>query len=161
LKKDIYILGDLNCNVLNSSDGGAKALLDFCSLFNLKQLIDQPTRTTELSTTLIDVVLVTNKSMVKSVGVTPVGISDHDLVHITLNFKKSRPKPIYISYRSFKHYDANEFARDISEVPWSVIDGFSDTEDKLEAFHLRFDPILDKHAPIKRVKLRAQLITPS
>ncbi len=156
LKKDIYILGDLNCNVLNSSDGGAKALLDFCSLFNLKQLIDQPTRTTELSTTLIDVVLVTNKSMVKSVGVTPVGISDHDLVHITLNFKKSRPKPIYISYRSFKHYDANEFARDISDVPWSVIDGFGDTEDKLEAFHLLFDPILDKHAPIKRVKLRAR-----
>ena len=95
----IYILDDLN--VLNSSDdGGAKALLDFSSLFNLQQLINQPTRTTELSMTLIDVVLVTNKNMVKSVGVTPVGISDHDLVHITLNFKKIRPRPIYISYRS-------------------------------------------------------------
>ena len=55
LKKDIYILGDLNCNVINSSDSGAKALSDFCLSFNLKQLISQPTRITESSTTLIHV----------------------------------------------------------------------------------------------------------
>jgi hypothetical protein len=156
LKKYIYILGDLNCNILNSSDGCAKAISDFCSSFNLKQLINQPTRTTELSATLIDVVLVTNKDMVKSAGVTHIGISDHDLVHITLNFKKRCPKPIYISYRSYKHYDASAFARDISDVPWSVIDSLGATEDKLEAFHLLFNPILDEHAPIKCVKLRAR-----
>ena len=28
LKKDIYILSDLNCNVIKSSDSGATALLD-------------------------------------------------------------------------------------------------------------------------------------
>ena len=60
LKKDIYIFSDLNCNVINSSDSGAKALSDFCSSFNLKQLINRPTTITESSKTLIDVVLVTN-----------------------------------------------------------------------------------------------------
>ena len=35
LSKDIFILGDLNCNVLNTSDGNARALLDFCSAFKV------------------------------------------------------------------------------------------------------------------------------
>lgn len=30
LSKDIFILGDLNCNVLDTSDGNARPLLDFC-----------------------------------------------------------------------------------------------------------------------------------
>lgn len=56
LSKDIFILGDLNCNVLDISDGNARALLDFYSTFNLTQVIKQPTRCTDLSETLIDVI---------------------------------------------------------------------------------------------------------
>lgn len=156
LSKDIYILGDLNCNILNSSDSNARVLLDFCSAFNLTQVIKQPTRSTEASKTLIDVILVTNKGMVKTAGVTPISISDHDLVYITLNLKDRRPKPVYVIRRSYKHYDASAFAHDISEAPWSVIENFDDVDEKLNAFHLLFDPILDQHAPIKRVKLRTR-----
>jgi hypothetical protein len=50
------------------------------------------------------------------------------------------------------HYDASAFARNIAEVPWSVIENFDDVDGKLNAFHLLFDPILEQHAPIKRVK---------
>ena len=111
LNKDIYILGDLNCNILNSSDSGAKALLDFCSAFNLSQIIDQPTRSTKSSKTLIDVVLVTNKNMLKNSGVMPISISDHDLVYITLNFKKRRPKPVYIMRHSLACEQALGYGR--------------------------------------------------
>lgn len=61
LKKNIYIFGDLNCNVINSSDSGSQALSDFCLSFSREQLINQPTRITELSITLIDVVSVTKQ----------------------------------------------------------------------------------------------------
>ena len=39
LSKDrpIFILGDLNCNVLDTSDGNARHVLDFCLAFNLTQ----------------------------------------------------------------------------------------------------------------------------
>ena len=92
--------------------------------------------------------------MVKNAGVTPVSISDHHLVYITLNFKKIFAKPVYISYRSYKHYDADSFVQDISDVPWAVIDGLDDIQDRLNAFHMLFNSILDKHAAIQRVKLR-------
>ena len=154
--KDIFILGDLNCNVLDISDGNARALLDFCSTFNLTQVIKQPTRRTDLSETLIDVIIVTNKYLVKTSGVRPVTISDHDLVFITLNLKRRRLKPVYVIRRSYKHYDAGAFARDIAEAPWSVVESFDDVDEKLDAFHLLFDPTLDQHAPIRRVKLRTR-----
>ena len=121
LGKDIFILGDLNCNVLDISDGNARALMDFCSTFNLTQVIKQPTRRTDLSETLIDVIIVTNKYLVKTSGVRPVTISDHDLAFITLNLKCRRSKPVYVIRRSYKHYDAGAFGRDIAEAPWHRI----------------------------------------
>ena len=60
---DIIILGDLNCNVLRSCPE-ATALLDFISSFNLSQLVDKPTRITETSQSIIDVIMTTNKSMI-------------------------------------------------------------------------------------------------
>ena len=43
----------------------------------------------------------------------------------------------------------------MSAAPWSVVDTFDDVEDKLNAFHLVFNQILDLHAPIKNVKVRS------
>ena len=86
----------------------------------------------------------------------PVSKSDHDLVYITLNVKKTRPKPIYITTRSFKHYNRDAFNRDISMAPWSVIDNFDDVESKLNAFHLLSNLILDNHAPIKHIKIQGR-----
>ena len=106
LGKDVFILGDLNCNVLDISDGNARALVDFSSTFNLTQVIKQPTRRTDLSETLIDVIIVTNKYLVKTSGVRPVTISDHDLAFITLNLKCRRSKPVCVIRRCYKHYDA-------------------------------------------------------
>ena len=156
LGKNIFILGDLNCNVLDVSDVNARALMDFCSTFNLTQVIKQPTRRTDLSETLIDVIIVTNKYLVKTSGVRPVTISDHDLAFITLNLKRRRSKPVYVIRRSYKHYDAGAFVRDIAEAPWSVVESFDDVDEKLDAFHLLFDPILEQHAPIRQVKLRTR-----
>jgi endonuclease/exonuclease/phosphatase family metal-dependent hydrolase len=90
--KPIYILGDLNCNVLDSNDPGHRSLLDFCTCFNLTQFVDKPTRITEHSRTLIDVILTSSKNNIKQTKVIPNSISDHDVVMSTLTLKKCRPK---------------------------------------------------------------------
>ena len=64
LNKPIYILGDLNCNVLNTNYPGQSALLNFCNCLNLTQLVEEPTRITEHSRTLI-VILTTTENNVK------------------------------------------------------------------------------------------------
>ena len=74
--KPIYIIGDLNCNVLDNTT--PNALLDFCQCFNLTQMVSKPTRITQSSSSLIDVVLASKKSLFKETKVIPSSISDHD-----------------------------------------------------------------------------------
>ena len=56
--------------------------------------------------------------------------------------------------RCFKGYRADRFYKDMSNVPWSLLDIFDDVEDKLFAFNSLFNDILDEHAPIKTMKIR-------
>ena len=86
--KDMYILGDLNCDLLNPA---SYILQDFCSAFSLTQIIRKPTRVTENSATLIDVILASNTNMVLNANVMPCSISDHDLVYVQLRLIKERP----------------------------------------------------------------------
>ena len=154
LNKPIFILGDLNCNMLNANDPLFQALTTFCLAFNLSQLVHQPTRVTETSKSLLDILLVSNKNLVIETKVIPVSISDHDLIYATLKLKKERSKPVYVPVRSFKHYDTEAFLKDMFQVPWPVIDTFDNVEDSLDAFNLLFNEVLDNHAPIRNIKVR-------
>ncbi|PFX34597.1 Neuronal acetylcholine receptor subunit alpha-7 [Stylophora pistillata] len=73
LNKPIFILGDLNCYMLNENDLACQTLTSFYSSFNLLQLVAQPTRITETSETLIDV-LATNGNLVIETKVVPLSI---------------------------------------------------------------------------------------
>ena len=152
----IYLLGDLNCRLESSDNPEAKALLNFCRSYNLSQLITRPTRVTETTSSILDVILVSDTKQVLNVMVLESSISDHDLVYITLKLKKERSKPVYITTRSYKHYKADAFYDDVSKAPWSIIDVFDDVEDKLHVFNLLFSSILDQHAPIKTFKVRGK-----
>ena len=68
LNKPVIILGDLNCNLLQQNPDGL-SLLNFASEFNLKQLITSPTRITESSESLIDVVMSSTPDLVQESGV--------------------------------------------------------------------------------------------
>lgn len=152
--KPIFILDDLNCNMLNANDPSCQARTNFYLSFNLSQLVQLPARVTETSRTLIDVLLVSNKNLVIQVKVIPVSISDHDLIWATLKLKKELPKPVYVSVRSFKHYNRDAFLKDILQVPWSMIDIFDNVEDSLDAFiNLLFNEVFDNHALIRNIKV--------
>ena len=94
LNHDVYVQGDLNCNLLNPQDHGSLAVMNFCS--------KQPTRITETSETLIDVILASSTSLIREAKVLPAPFSDHYLVFISLGLKKKRSKPVYVTTRSYK-----------------------------------------------------------
>ena len=89
----IFILADFNCNMLRPDEKEANALHDLCDCFNLSQVINKPTRTTQFSKSLIDVIITNNSNLIKETQVIPHSISDHDLIVATLQLKKPRPKP--------------------------------------------------------------------
>ena len=55
--KEYFVMGDFNCNMLSSSlnNTNTQALLNITNIYNLKQLINEPTRITPMSSALIDV----------------------------------------------------------------------------------------------------------
>ena len=53
--KRIYVLGDLNINLLAQNASICKKLQEIMELYQLTQIINDPTRITESSRTLLDV----------------------------------------------------------------------------------------------------------
>ena len=91
LGKNIIVAADLNCDMLKPRSPEAVALQDLCDSVNLTQLIKEPTRVTETSSTLIDVIMTSSIDLVERTDVLKSHISDHYLVYAFLKLKISKP----------------------------------------------------------------------
>ena len=95
---EVDIIGDLNCNVgATSPDCSTQKLLDICDSYQYRQLIDQPARITQLTSSIIDLFLTNHPRNFSHSGVTNIGISDHCLVYAIrkICIPKSNPKTIH------------------------------------------------------------------
>ena len=94
---EVDIIGDLNCNVAATSpDCSTQKLLDICDSYQYSQLIDQPTRITQLKSSIIDLFLTNHPRNFSYSGVANIGISDHCLVYAIrkICIPKSNPKTV-------------------------------------------------------------------
>ena len=120
--REYYIMGDFNCNMLPASfyNANTQALLNITDIYNLKQLITEPTRITPLSRALIDVIFTNLPDNFTCSGVSHIGISDHGLIYV--DRKISSPPVIKgtstIMYRQFKNFNRHSFRSDILTQPW-------------------------------------------
>ena len=153
LNRDIALTGDVNCDLLTKNPRG-DALRSFCISVNAKQLIEKPTRVTKNSCSLLDLILVFNPDSVQSGDVLNLTISDHYLVFAVLNLRAPKQATNYITARSFRKYNADQFANDIAHIPWDTIDLINSVDEKLDAFNDLFLTCLNAHAPVKTVKLK-------
>ena len=156
LGKEIIILGDLNCNLLNPTSYEAKVLLDTCSELHLTQLIKDPTRITPQTSSLLDIIMISSCSKVKKSGVRDVGISDHSMIYCILKLRTDKPRLEYKDVRSYKNYDAEIFKTELSGLPFCEIYRINDVNEKIGFFNQLFTNTLDKHAPIKRIKIKGR-----
>ena len=112
-------MGDLNCDTIKCPPEAHTRRLQFLSsLYQYRQLINEPTRVTRTSATLIDLILTNKEENISKSGVIHLGISDHSLVFAVRKYcvTKSRQKTRYA--RNFKRFNANNFLNDLSQMPW-------------------------------------------
>ena len=158
LNKPIVILGDLNCDVLKQNCPESKALINFAKEMNLSQLIKSPTRITNTTQSLLDVVLVSSNSLVRRSGVLNTTISDHLPVYVEFKLKSRKHPPHYITVRSYKNYSPSLFITDLARSSHdSLLSIFNDGDvnTMLDTFNQTIQSTLDSHAPIKTVKVRS------
>ena len=157
--KDVLLLGDFNFD-LNLSQTSWSSVL---SLFNLNQLVDQPTRVTESSATLIDHIYTNNRPMVSQVKVASSSISDHKPISCEWACKlpKSKKKGhTTIEYRSFKNFNESDFFQDLSLAPFASVFSESDANTAFELLLNILSPVINKHAPLRRHRVKYPSLPP-
>ena len=112
--KKTIILGDLNCDlVAKKISSDTKELCMLFKAYQLIQLIKEPTRIVEQSSTLIDLAFTTDQKKISDSGVLECSISDHSLVYIIRKVRSSRGAIKTIKCRSYKNYSVPNFIRDL------------------------------------------------
>ena len=80
---EVDVIGDINPNVdATPPDRGTQKLLDICETYQYNQLINQPTRIAQDTSSTIDLFLTNNPLHFSYIGVSAIGTSDHCLLYI-------------------------------------------------------------------------------
>lgn len=158
----IVLLGDFNINMLDLNANNTKMLLDaFIEPFSLTQLIDKPTRITNTSRTLIDLILVNKpeNALFSSCCDAP-GVSDHHFTYVAYSLKKEKFKPYKVTKRDFKNVDWTEFNNRIEYAHWENILHGNNINEKITTLENYTKEILDEYAPYKTFTVRKPNFTP-
>ena len=152
--KEILMLGDLNCNYLVNSDH--KEIKHIISASGLKQLIKSPTRITNQSSTLVDVICSNEPQNINITKVIPTGLSDHEMVGCTRKLNSIKQPSRDILCRNYANYNPALFCEDIKSEGFEEIYSKTCINSALEKFNSILNRNIDKHAPVikKRVKGR-------
>ena len=138
----------------SDANSNIKQLRDLIDLYQLQQHIDQPTRITDLTQTLLDIIItkIDDPKTIES-GVIELGISDHSLVYICRKIGIPNNTFKVLETRHYNNFNPREFQLDFSQAfryfSYDLDPNFAWCEWK-EIFL----QIADTHAPCKSKKLR-------
>ena len=140
---------DFNINYSQQTCSLRKDYQRVLGLYNCKQLIKDPTRVTDLCSTLIDHIICNNEDKICQCGIIHMGLSDHFLIYCTR--KVTRGFSGYhnvVKIRSLRNYNAEDFLLRLSDADWSDVYS-SDMDHSSEHFMSTFLQVLDSEAPIR------------
>ena len=156
--KEFILFGDLNKNL--SPERPDTEWLNFTMSLGLSQMVNQPTRVTQMTSSLIDHIYTNVEKNINHVSVCKLCISDHYAIvcNIKLNFSLGKHCHQTITYRSFKTFDENAFINDLKQVPWETIQTTNCLDEMVEIWNELFLEVINKHSPLKchRVKKKRQ-----
>ena len=158
-EKETLIFGDLNCDLAAKKlSADTKELCMLFKVYQYIQLIKEPKRIVERSSTLLDLAFTTDQGKISDSGFLECSISDHSLVYI---IRKARPprgpiKPI--KCRSYKNYSTPNFVRDLYSASWDLIHTSLTVDEAWTTFKDTFITIADQHAPTRTRRVRSNTL---
>ena len=152
--KEFILLGDFNKDLLNLETD--REWGNFTTSLGLTQLVNEPTRVTNASQTIIDHIYTNTEENIQRVHVERLCLSDHYAVFCNRKTQSNISKNIHqtITYRSFKNFEENRFLNDLNSVPWEIIEQFDEVDDMVSIWSTLLLEVLDRHAPIKSHRIK-------
>ena len=155
--KEIIITGDFNIDLMPSETENSKAnrLKELLNTYQLSQLIKKPTRTTESTKTLLDLIICkTDDPKTATTDVVELGISDHNLVYTCRKVGICKQKPKIIETRQYHKLNSAKFQNDLKQA-LQHINEHSDPNTALQEWNRIFLLIADINAPTRLRKVRS------
>lgn len=153
---ELICTGDFNIDLLDGDSTPAGKFFELCDTFGLTQVVNVPTRVTDTSSSLLDYIVVSDKQLIKSVGVEPFLSDlklDHYLVSCTLTFVSDAPRIIYRNIRDFRYFDRDKLLRDLIVAPFHKMFRIHDIDEKVGFFNNLLTELFAVHAPLRRVRI--------
>ena len=138
--QEVYILGDLNINLINKQKHipkGIKRYKEFCSLYGLEQPGSNST------------------DRVSQSGVIDTGLSDHQLIYCTRKITRTKfNSHKNITIRSLKNYSQDVYLNELNKINFPDYSKFTDINDAYSDFIGKVSLTIDKIAPMKEIRIK-------
>ena len=154
---EYYLLRDFNCDQISPiSNNDTRLLNNITEIYGLTQPIQEATRITENTSTLLDVIYTNCPNKTVCSVVSHIGISDHSLVFAYRKVSADPPKRGHstISYRKLGKFNSADFRSDIAQHDWGSIDQLNNPNDMWAKWKEMFLECIDRHAPLKSKRVR-------
>ena len=148
-KVDIFIVGDLNINYKNKTSANYKKKLHFFVQSNgLSQIINNITRHTNKTKSLIDLAITNSKCVSKSSTLDHY-LSDHQPIYVVHKKGRDVRQSVKWEGRSYRNFDRKLFNKALKEIDWSSFYELTDPE-QAWAFVLEgIIPVLNEMCPLR------------
>jgi len=154
--KTLILCGDWNINTLKSSPH-AKELNNLLLRYNLKSIVNVPTRITKNTASLLDVVITNEEKYVNILSVMDLGLSDHLAQSISISLPDINKTLYKVKKRKFNEVNTQEFLHLLKQVTWQDVFSELDINAKFTAFMDVFMYCYNVAFPIKTVHMRNRI----
>ena len=159
----VTIIGDINCDIMNDQTQPTKMLQSLCNHFNLSILKTPPTRITEHTETILDIIVTSDQNCFHNPKSTPFSGSDHHIVSClyTPRGQKQHQPGNYIRTRCYKRL-TREVAEQLASKDdlWQDILAFEDVETCVECFNIFIHELQNVLCPSKWRRIRTKNTPP-
>lgn len=146
----ILVLGDFNVNFFSITNKVSQCF----NAYDLLQLLNEPTRITGHSATLLDPIFFNDLNKCVKVGTLNADtISDHRVAFCEISFKMKKQQSKVITYRDFKCFNMQSFNMDLFNVNWSNILYINNINEKVKFMTENILHLFNIHSPIKIIRV--------
>ena len=152
--KEVIMLGDFNVNYKKRWEN-----IEFKTTITqngFKQLIKKPTRITQTSSTLIDLIITNKPSTISKSDVIATSLSDHDMVACVRKLNPQKFESRTIKCRNYANYNPTNLNDEILTIDWQPVYQETCVSVALEYFNRTLKSVFDHHAPVIEKRVRGK-----
>lgn len=161
---EVCLVGDFNIDLTNNTN--RKWSIEISKL-GLTQLVTEPTRVTQSTSTLIDHIYTSHDNHHCDTGVIRTGISDHYLTYthrklgnISQHHSSSKTERNVLTYLDWKTFNTTDYLLDLSKINWTECLCAPDVDTMLHIFTYKLKSCINTHLKTKKRYVKSNQLPP-